>query len=286
MQAEYHTESSSITPTPSLAPVGDQTTAPGTTTSAPEASDATAAPAETSTMTPKQDDTPEPAVKTPSPEQVASAVDGTLNASGVVLRQGPSGSYAILGKYSAGTQLKVYEVDGDYYFVKIVKENVYGYMAVKFVDKAGSLPGEDATPRLRRSQARSPGLVSASVVALRSVRARRTIPDWRGHQVTSVSSILRPNDFYTSVVDTGVKCYAVAQYITPAQPTGGDPGSVRTRLPTSNTNRRPRPSMPRGVRPSKNQFFDGTTTFCPLAIGSRAAKRTGKRPKRAIRFAG
>ena len=69
--------STSMTPTPSLAPVGDQTQESSVTTdtATPEV---TTTPAETPTMTPKQDDTPEPAVKTPSPEQVASAVDGTL----------------------------------------------------------------------------------------------------------------------------------------------------------------------------------------------------------------
>ena len=86
--------SGEYTPTPSLVPVSDATTPP-TATDTPQV---TTAPVETATMTPKQDDTPEPATKTPSPEQIASAVDGTLNSSGVALRSGPASTYTMLGK--------------------------------------------------------------------------------------------------------------------------------------------------------------------------------------------
>ncbi len=201
-----------ITPTPSIAPVEDQTQTI-TDTATPEVA---VKPDETPTMTPKQDDTPEPEVKTPSPEQVASAVEGTLNASGVVLRQGPSGTYSILGKYSSGTQLKIYEADGDYYFVKIVKENLYGYMAIKFIDKEGLLPGEAPTPTPEVVAGTVPGTVSASVLAL------RTVPSTEDNdpigQVTKGAAVLiyfETNDFYyIQVVETGVKCYAVSKYIT------------------------------------------------------------------------
>ena len=167
-------------------------------------------------MTPKQDDTPEPTVKTPSPAQVAAAADGTLNASGVVLRQGPSASYSILGKYSSGTQLKIYEIDGDYYFVKVVKENLYGYMAVKFVDKTGLLPGETATPTPQAVAGTVAGTVSASVVALRSVPSTEdNTPIGEISKGSSVLIYFKTDDFYyIQVVDTGVKCYAVAKYIT------------------------------------------------------------------------
>jgi len=205
---------SSVTPTPSLAPVEDQTQAPADAdTTTP---DVTAPPRDTSTMTPKQDDTPEPSVKTLSPEQVASAADGTLNASGVVLRQGPSASYSILGKYSSGTQLKIYEADGDYYFVKIVKENLYGYMAIKFIDKTGLLPGETASPTPEAVSGTISGTVSASVVALRSVPSTEdNTPIGELQNGASVLIYFETNDFYyIQVVDTGVKCYAVAKFIT------------------------------------------------------------------------
>ncbi|MEN6339409.1 MAG: SH3 domain-containing protein [Clostridiaceae bacterium] len=214
------TSPSGYTPTPSLAPVGAETPAPAATTAAAT----TSAPAETSTMTPKQDDTPEPATKTPSPEQVQTAVDGTLNASGVALRAGPSPTYTQIAKYSSGTQLKVYEVDGDYFFVKIVKENIYGYIATKFVDKAGLLPGESATPTPKAIAGTVPGTVSASSVALRSM------PTKEGNTALgelvkgdSVLIYFKTGDYYyIQVVATGKNYYAFASYITPSTtvPTG------------------------------------------------------------------
>lgn len=206
------------TPTPSLAPVSTSTPIPAQTI-AP-----TAPPASTTTVTPKQDDTPEPAVKTPTAAQVASAVDGTLNASGVVLRAGPDPSYSILGKYSSGTQLKVYEVSGDYFYVRIVKENLVGYIASKFVDKAGLLPGENATPTPKAIAGTIPGTVSASKLALRSVPSTEgNTPIGEVVKGDSVLIYFKTGDFYyIQVVSTGVKCYAAAKYITAstAVPTG------------------------------------------------------------------
>ena len=212
------------TPTPSLAPVANNTQAPAAST--PQATNAPASTTAvaTTSMTPKQDDTPEPAVKTPSPAQVQSAVDGTLNASGVVLRGGPAGTYTILGKYSSGTQLKVYEVSGDYFFVQVVKENKYGYIASKFVDKAGLLPGENATPTPKAIAGTIPGTVSASKLALRSVPS--TADNTPIGEVVKGDSVLiyfKTGDFYYIQVEaTGTKCYAAAKYITAstAVPTG------------------------------------------------------------------
>ena len=214
------TSPSGYTPTPSLAPVGAETPTPSAMpTTAP-----TTAPTAATTVTPKQDDTPEPETKTPSPEQVQSAVDGTLNASGVALRAGPSPTYTLISKYSSGTQLKVYEIDGDYYFVKIVKENIYGYVATKFVDKAGLLPGESATPTPKAIAGTIPGTVSASVVALRSIPSTEdNTPIGEAKKGDSVLIYFKTGDFYyIQVVATGVQCYAAAKFITPSTtvPTG------------------------------------------------------------------
>lgn len=209
-----------LTPTPSLAPVSANDTIAPAVSSTPEPVSSPV----TATDTPKLDDTPEPAVKTPSPAQVQSAVDGTLNASGVVLRGGPSGTYTILGKYSSGTQLKVYEVSGDYFFVQVVKENKYGYIATKFVDKAGLLPGENATPTPKAIAGTIPGTVSASKLALRSVPSTEdNTPIGEVVKGDSVLIYFKTGDFYYIQVEaTGTKCYAAAKYITPSTtvPTG------------------------------------------------------------------
>ncbi len=208
--ANLNSASVQITPTPALAPVGAVTATP---TATPTQQAVTPVP--TPTMTPKQDDTPEPDVKEPTPEQLKTAVDGVLNASGVVLRKGPAGTYSILGTYSSGTQLKVYAIDGDYYFVKIVKENLYGYMATKFVDKAGLLPGENATPTPKAVAGTIPGTVSASKLALRTVPSTEdNTPIGELVKGDSVLIFFKTGDFYyIQVVATNVKCYAAAKYI-------------------------------------------------------------------------
>lgn len=199
------------TPTPSLAPVGAVTATP-TPSSTPASTPAL--PAETST--PKQDDTPSPAVKTPSPSQVQSAVDGTLTSSGVRLRKGPGSQYDIIGTYTSGTQLKIYEIDGDFYFVKIVKENIYGYMATKFIQKNGLLPGEKATPTPAGMAGTIPGTVSASVLALRTVPSTEdNTPIGEIKKGDAVLIYFKTGDFYyIQVVASGVKCYAAAKFIT------------------------------------------------------------------------
>jgi uncharacterized protein YraI len=221
-QPEGNLNSASVqmTPTPSLAPLDSVTPAPTESVTAA----LTNAPVSTTTITPKQDDTPEPAVKTPTAAQIAAAVDGTLNSSGVVLRAGPSPSYSILGKYSSGTQLKVYEASGDYFYVRIVKENLVGYIASKFVNKAGLVPGENATPTPKAIAGTIPGTVSASAVALRSVPSTEdNKPIGEAKNGDAVLIFFKTGDFYyIQVVSTGVKAYAAARFITAstAVPTG------------------------------------------------------------------
>lgn len=221
-QPEGNLNSASVqmTPTPSLAPLDSMTPAPTESVTAA----LTNAPVSTTTVTPKQDDTPEPAVKTPTAAQIAAAVDGTLNSSGVVLRAGPSPSYSILGKYSSGTQLKVYEASGDYFYVRIVKENLVGYIAAKFVNKAGLVPGENATPTPKAIAGTIPGTVSASAVALRSVPSTEdNKPIGEAKNGDAVLIFFKTGDFYyIQVVSTGVKAYAAARFITAstAVPTG------------------------------------------------------------------
>ena len=212
---------STQTPTPSLPPVSANTPVP---TVAPTIAPTSAPTATTPVATPKPDDTPEPAVKTPTSAQISSAVDGTLNSSGVVLRAGPAQTYSILGKYSSGTQLKVYEAEGAYFYVRVVKENLVGYIAAKFVDKAGIVPGENATPTPKAISGTIPGTVSASKVALRSVPSTEgNTPVSEAVKGDAVYIYFKTGDFYyIQVASTGLKCYAAAKFITASTtvPTG------------------------------------------------------------------
>ena len=187
------------TPTPSLAPVDPVT-------SAPVVPDTPTAPPTTPPAP-----TPDPnskAVRTPTPKEVEGAYDGTLRTGGVVLRAGPSQDYAILGKYSSGTRLKIYATDGDYYYVQIVKEGVYGYMAKQFVNLA--------TPSPTPPEGAIMGTVTASIVALRTAPDKEDDSNKIGQikEGDKVVIYFKTGDFYY-IDANGVKCYAYAQFITP-----------------------------------------------------------------------
>ena len=212
-----------ITPTPSLAPMdGTGAGASAAPEAAPQQTEAptqapvvTEAPTQAPASTPKPDDTPVPDAKTPSPAQVQSAVDGTLLNGGVVLRKGPAGTYDILGKYSSGTRLKIYAREGDYYFVMVVQENKYGYMAVKFIEKNGLLPGETATPTPKVPDGVIPGKVNASTVALRSGPSKDSKAVCQLERGDGVYIYFKTGEFYYIATGDGTKCYAFAQYILP-----------------------------------------------------------------------
>lgn len=203
-----------VTPTPSLPPVADTATP----TIAPVVDTPTLPPvADTPvavTDTPKPADTPQPSTKTPSSSQIKTAVDGKTSNT-VRLRKGPGTNYDILGTYSSGTQLKVYALEDDFYFVMVVKENMYGYMTAEYVEKTGLLPGEDPTPSPKAPEGVVTGKVSASEVALRSV------PSTEGN--TPIASLVsgdavyiyfRTDGFYyLQVVQSGKKGYAYSEYI-------------------------------------------------------------------------
>lgn len=213
---ETLTSSIIVTPTPSLPPIADTATptvAPVDTPAvAPVEPAAETPPA--ATDTPKPPDTPQPDAKTPSPSQVKTAVDGKTT-SRLNLRRGPGKTYDILGTYNSGTQLKVYALESDFYFVMVVKENKYGYMSAEYVEKQGLLPGESATPSPPVPEGLIAGTVSASEAAV------RTMPTKEGNTPfatlvhgDAVYIYFRADDYYyIQVVQTGKKGYAYADYI-------------------------------------------------------------------------
>lgn len=198
----------SITPTPSLAPIGTPEQQPAV--SAPT----TFAPADTPSApqdTPKPIDTPQPSVKTPSPSQVKTAVDGKTTTK-LNLRAGASMESSVLSTYSAGTRLKIYALEGDFYFVQALDDAAYGYMAAQYVEKEGLLPGEEAPADVPEGAVK--GVVTVSKVAL------RTMPTTEGNSPigeipngTEVLVYFQTGDFYyLEVVSTGVKCYGKASF--------------------------------------------------------------------------
>lgn len=98
------------------------------------------------TVSPTPSPTPASVSRTPSPAEVAGAVDGKLSTGGVNLRAGPSTNDNIIGTdFAKGTKVKVYALENDYYFVQIVAKERYGYISSKFVSVAGFTPQPVAT---------------------------------------------------------------------------------------------------------------------------------------------
>jgi uncharacterized protein YraI/nitrogen fixation-related uncharacterized protein len=196
-----------VTDTPSIAPISTDTnfetvTPPPVIATTPGAS---------ATTTPNSNDT---TVRTPSPSEVNGAQDATLSASGVRMRAGPSLSHAILGTYSSGTRLKVYGKSGDFYYIQIVKEGVYGYISAQFVSLGG-------TPSPNLPSDAIVGTVTASAVALRdkpSLDSNKLGQIAKGDQVVI---LFKTGEFYYIEVG-GKNYYAFAEYIqaSTAVPTG------------------------------------------------------------------
>ncbi len=191
-----------VTPTPSLAPIISDTPTP---TQAVESAVIAQTTPAAATPTVDSNDT---TVRTPSPSEEKAAQEGKLSTGGVVLRSGPSQSYAIIGKYSAGTRLKIYSSEGDYSFVQVVKEGVYGYMATKFVVLATPAPSAPSGTVL--------GTVTASKVALRDKPSTGDDSKRIGEIVKGDQVIIyfQTGEFFYIEFD-GQKCYAFAEYIQP-----------------------------------------------------------------------
>lgn len=122
--------------------------------------------------TPEPQATPTPApdvMRTPSPLEVENAQNAKLNNSGVVLRNAPNKSGSILGKYSANTRLVIYAESGDYYLVQVVKDNIFGYMAKKFIAIVNVTPTPTPSPTPEPiPEGALAGSVAKTKVALRS----------------------------------------------------------------------------------------------------------------------
>jgi len=216
------------TPTPPLAQnVPNDPTATNVPINVPDTSTPTPTftPEPTATPVPTPDPTPMPtatpsAARTPSPSEVEKALDGKLTTGGVVLRAAPNTDGAILGKYVSGTNLKVYGESGDYYHVQVVKEELYGYMAKKFVEVANATPEPIATSLPTGAVG---GKVRSSKIALRSApdltdssnkvgQVENGEPVYIYYQYTNE---LGEKFYYIEVARTGKKAFAFAEYITP-----------------------------------------------------------------------
>lgn len=167
-------------------------------------------PAPVSLTTPSP--TPATVSRTPSPEEILGAVDGKLNTGGVNLRAGPSVNDKIVGTdFSKGTKLKVYGIEGEFYFVKIIAVDKVGYVSTKFVTAEGMTPKPVAT---KVPVGAVGGKISASTLALR--RGPGTDYGLTGEYLngTMLYVYFQVNDwYYVQMAENGEYGYMKAKYI-------------------------------------------------------------------------
>ena len=181
-------------PTPIVTPTPLVTPTPVTYTQAP-------------TNTPKPQATP----RTPTSSEKKNAKIGTLQNDGVNLREGPSTDYERIGNYNKGATMKVYDEDGDFYFVKMDKDDKVGFMSKDLVSL------QDATPPPNVPSDAVSGTVTASTVALRKGPSREETAITELEKNDIVFVYYKAGEFYyVEVAETGKKGFAFADYIKPS----------------------------------------------------------------------
>ena len=148
-------------------------------------------------------------LRTPSPAEVANAVDGFLTTGDVAMRAAPSKTGAVLGKYEVDTPLSVYATEGDYCLVQAVAVGEYGYIASKFI--AIQAP-------MRTSPAGTvAGAVSANMLAMRSTPSASSDKNRTGYLLKdSTVYIFFVTDEFYYVEANGVRGYVAAEFVVPA----------------------------------------------------------------------
>ena len=184
-------------------------------TTAPVITDATPVPQATAEP---DDSDADAASRTPTPEEIANARYAKMTSGGVVLRAAPNKNGDILGKYANGTELYIYaSASDDYYFVQMIQDGKYGYMAKKFIKTAVATAAPTATPEpLDVPEGAVEGYVCKSKVALRSAPDLTDDSNKIGQllQNDAVFIYYKTGDFYyIEVPSTGVKAYAYSTYI-------------------------------------------------------------------------
>ncbi len=156
--------------------------------------------------------TPAAVSRTPSPEEAANYREGKLSTGGVNLRAGPSTNDNIIGTdFAKGTKLKVYAVEGDFYFVQVVAIGKYGFISQKFVETSGITPEPIPT---QIPEGAVGGRVSASTVMLRNGPGTDYTALGQFSKGTQVYVFFQPNDWaYVEIAASGEYGYMKADFI-------------------------------------------------------------------------
>ena len=172
-------------------------------------------PAPALSPSPSLSPSPTPAAdRAPTEAEIAAAVSGYVTGDGVNLRKGPTTDTESIGKYNKEEILAVYAEENGFYFVKITSDSKLGFISTKYVVK-GALP---VIPENVPTDAVG-GYVRASKAALRDGpdKANKCLKEL--YTNAQVYIYYQTGEFYyVEDVESGLKGFVVASYITPDGP--------------------------------------------------------------------
>lgn len=199
-------------PTATPKPTPDETTPPEVETADPGAAEpgATQGP----TPTPILENDPN-ALTEPTVEMIAGAAEGKLIKSGVNMRQGPSTTTPIVASgLKSNTKLMVYLLDGDFYFVKVVDSEKYGYIKKDFVKLLSALREVVATNDQPEGTIR--GNITAVNLILRDGPALTATKLGQFYEGKMVYIFYQEGEYYyVQVAGEDLKGYLFAQFVKP-----------------------------------------------------------------------
>lgn len=153
------------------------------------------------------------ALSEPTAEMIAGAAEGKLIKSGVNMRQGPStGTPIVATGLKTGTNLTVYALDGDFYFVLVQASNKYGYIRKDFVKLLSAL-GEAAAAN-DQPEGTVKGTITAVNLILRDGPVLTATKLDQFYEGKVVYIFYQEGEYYyVQVAGTELKGYLYAQFV-------------------------------------------------------------------------
>ena len=218
------------TPAPQLTPTPGPDAGP---TPTPE-------PGQTPTPVPMHTATPTPS-PSPTPDNRFTAY-GSINATNVNFRTGPSTSTASLGRYSRGTEFGVYGKSGSWYHVRLLSTGQDGYVYARYLTLTGSGTGD--------TQIIGAGSLTTGGVNIRTGPSTAYKSLGKLQRNTLVTVLGTEGSWYrVRVASSGQEGYVFARYISlnhTGAASGGTASSGQAKINAGLLNLRDQPSTSKG----------------------------------------
>ncbi len=202
---------------------------------------------------------------TPTPtSDSSSGTKGTINASGVNFRTGPSTSYTKQGTFQKNTAVTILSTSGNWYKITVDATGARGYVYAAYV----TVPNGSVTPTPTPAPLGSlPGKLNASGVNFRTGPSTSYTSMGLLTLGTAVTVLAKSGDWYQLTVNsTGKTGYVFAKFVTVASVTP-TPTLVPTPTPTPTPLVVVTPSPSPSTSPSTSPSSSPTTDLAPTTSG-------------------